>query len=260
MSEFRKKTVLIKDVTCRSKWFTIYLLGDMHCGHENFMEDECREMVDYISKRPQNGVILLGDLTENVIVGSKGSFYELAIPSPQKQRERIQEILEPIKNQILCSVDGNHSYRSKKAADFCPDGAVSKALGLEKEFLGYGGYLKLKIKKSRNAKPVVYNIWAEHGNGGARTPTGKLTSMLNMVNLRIADAYFCGHHHLKMAQPMYREEINGTSEYRQKIMLACCGAYLWQPEYAIRASYRFDSMGVTKIQLATDRKDIHASL
>jgi len=260
MSEIRRKPVLIKDVICRSSWYTLYLVGDFHIGHTNFLEDECTEMMNYISRHPQNGVILLGDLTENVIPGSKGSFYELSIPSPEKQREKAEEILNPVKNQILCSVDGNHSYRSKKAADFCPDGAVTRSLGLDKEFLGYGSYLKLRIKKSRNAKPMIYNIWVEHGNGGARTPTGKLHSMLNMINLRVADAYFCGHHHFKMAQPMYRDHVNGTAEYRQKIMLASCGAYLWQPEYAMRSSYRFDSIGVTKIQFSTDRRDIHVNI
>ncbi len=260
MSEFRKGTILTKDVTCRNDWYTIYLLGDLHVGNGCFVEDKCREMVNYISHHPGNGVVLLGDLTENIILGSKGSPYDLAIPSPKKQREVATEILEPIKNQILCSVDGNHSYRSVKAADFCPDGAVAQALGLKDSFLGYGGYLRLRLKKNKNAKPIIYNIWAEHGNGGARSPVGKLRSMLNMVNLRVADAYFCGHHHLKMAQMMYREQLIGNSEYRQKVLVAACGAYIAQPEYAVRASYRFDSLGVTKIQFATTRRDMHANL
>ena len=142
-------------------------------------------MVDYIAARQQNGVILTGDLTENVIPGSKGLMSDLAIASPEKQRELAVEILTPVQRQILASVDGNHSYRSKRAADFCPDGTVSTVLGLPPGdgFLGYGGFLRLRLKKGTDGRIITYRIWIEHGNGGARTPTGKLNSMMRMVNL-----------------------------------------------------------------------------
>ncbi|GAG02627.1 unnamed protein product, partial [marine sediment metagenome] len=130
MSDRRTRRIYTKDVTCRSDWYTVYLLGDTHTGERNFMEKECVSMVDYIASHQQNGVILTGDLTENVLPSSVGTMFDLAIASPVGQREKITEILSPIKKQLLVSVDGNHSYRSKRAADFCPDGAVSESLGL----------------------------------------------------------------------------------------------------------------------------------
>lgn len=261
MSDRRTRRIYTKDITCRSDWYTLYLLGDTHAGEKNFMERECVNMVDYIAGHPQNGVLLTGDLTENVLPSSVGTMFELAIASPVDQRAKITKILTPIKKQVIASVDGNHSYRSKRAADFCPDGAVSEALGLpEESFLGYGGFFRLNLRKGPEGKVISYRIWAEHGCGGARTPTGKLQSMMRMVNLRVADGYFCGHHHLKMVQGCNRDVIRGGTEYTQKMIVACSGSYLRQPEYANRANYRFDSVGVTKIQFATTRKDMHASI
>jgi len=244
-------------------WFHYIILGDFHVGHGDFLEREARAMVRWIAQRDPatTCVLVTGDMTENVLPSSKGSAFELAIPDPIKQIEAAVDILKPIKHLIVAGCDGNHSYRSRIASGHSPDKEIFEKLGLERRFLGYSGYHRIKITDRNGRNPVLYTVWAEHGSRNANTVEGKVRILRSMMQShQMADLYAMGHIHTKLAITDRVIRIQGNKEEVSKVMFASNGSYLFDPEYARRGGYIHGGPGVAKVQFSTRRKDIHCSI
>ena len=90
----------------------VVFMGDFHIGSGCFSHKQFCEYRDFILKDPNRKVVLMGDLIDL----SALSPYAAA----EKQRGEIQiqeliELLRPIKDRIIASVEGNHEKRFYRA-------------------------------------------------------------------------------------------------------------------------------------------------
>lgn len=164
---------------------------------------------DFIDKIKDAGalVMLMGDLTENAIVGSVGGVMEQTMP-PQEQVMKVCELLDPIKDQIIGGVGGNHGARTVKVAGLNPDEIICYNLGCDY----FGAIAVGRIKVGENTD---WRIMVHHGAGGGSL----LGSKLNVIAERmpkvvpIADLYLAGHTHADVAGSDTRPTIalNGGS-------------------------------------------------
>lgn len=160
-------------------------------------------MQDWIDEIKREGhlVILMGDLTENALTSSVGSVYEQVLP-PKAQIDGITQLLEPIKDQIIGGVGGNHGARTVRAVGIDPDELICYNLGVQ--YFGKTCAGRIQVGAAH------WKIVAHHGAGGG----GLLGSKLNVIAEKmtkvypLADLYLCGHTHADVAGSDRRPEIS----------------------------------------------------
>ncbi len=96
-------------ISIPSKAMNLYPFGDIHWGSPNCNNDFVHQVVAEIVADPLARVVLMGDLAENAVLGSKSDVY-MQVIHPQKQVEEICELLDPIKKKILFAIDGNSQH------------------------------------------------------------------------------------------------------------------------------------------------------
>lgn len=254
-----KLPLIQKTIKTKIDWFTLIAFGDVHIGHINCDEEAANDMVKYIAgKDPSNyGVILTGDLIENVLPTTKGSLFEMSNPNPDEQIDKAIEMFTPIKRHILMMCDGNHEDRTVRTCGLSPSKYIAKGLGVN--YVGYHGMLELNLESNKHKE--VYNVYSEHGCGSIPKSVsgryGKLESIQKQVE---ADVYVKGHiHHKNVFAKEVWKKI-GRSMVKRKVMFASNGSYLMDAEYAIRSGFEPTTPGVAKILLSTSSFNIHSSI
>lgn len=259
MEQVSALPLLKRNIKTNQEWFTLIALGDIHIGHQNCDERAASEMINWIaSKNPVDfGVILTGDLIENVLPTTKGSLFEMKYPSPEKQIEVATKLLEPISKHILMLCDGNHEDRSQRTAGLSPSKYIAKDLGVP--YVGYHGMLELTLQNKNHKE--VYDIYSEHGCGSIPRTAGGRYSKLESIQKKVdADVYVKGHIHHKCAFPKKVWKKIGSKMISKKVMFVSNGSYLIDAEYAIRSGFEQTEPGVAKVLLSTKDFNIHSSI
>lgn len=148
----------------------IYPISDVHYGA---LEHNAREWFNFcesIKNDPDAYVILGGDLINNNTRSAVGSPFDDTC-RPSEQKRRMVEMLEPIKDKILCCVSGNHERRSLKDADDDPTYDIMSKLDLEDIYRANAGFMKIQIgnipsNDKRKRAVNTYFFAVTHGAGG----------------------------------------------------------------------------------------------
>ena len=264
MSSIKKEKLPIirKTISTGIDFFTLVALGDIHYGQEACDVEAVKETVAYLAKKdPKNyGVVLTGDLIENVIIGSKGSPFEMTEADPEKQIEQVSEILAPIKKHILMMCDGNHEDRTRKNTGMSPSKSIARNLDCHNVYVGYHGILELTLQHNKNHKET-YDVYVEHGCGSVpKNISARVTKMETIQKQIDADVYIKGHVHHKnaVAKEVWKKR-NGVM-VKRKVMFTSNGSYLMDPEYAIRSGFEPTTPGVAKVQFGTESFNIHCNI
>jgi predicted phosphodiesterase len=95
-------------------------LSDIHIGSKGFDEESFKKTVDIISRYPNFLVFLGGDSINHASKGSKSSPFEDNL-TPREQVLYLEQLIKPIKNQIIGKIDGNHDgTRAREFNDISP--------------------------------------------------------------------------------------------------------------------------------------------
>jgi hypothetical protein len=117
------------------------------------------------------------------------------------------EMLEPIKELILCGFDGNHEDAGIKEADLSLIELICDRLGVP--YCGESAVLSFHIGVNTGRK-ARHNptIFATHGVGGGQTAGATINVVAKLQNQFIgADAYICGHTHSAAEASSYPWEL-----------------------------------------------------
>ena len=146
---------------------TIFPISDVHFGSLDHKEKEWNAFCDLIKRTPNAYVILGGDLINNNTRSSVGSPWDDTI-RPREQKKRMVEMLEPIKDRILCCVTGNHEARTMKEAEDDPTYDIMTKLDLEHLYRPNVCFMKISLgKRKRDGVPIqTYTFAVTHGAGG----------------------------------------------------------------------------------------------
>ena len=176
---------------------TIYPISDVHLGAAEHMEREWNDFCEKIAAQENAYIILGGDLINNGTRSSVSNVFDEVI-RPREQKRRMAEMLEPIKDKILCAVSGNHERRSGKDADDDPTYDIMAKLDLEHLYRENMAFLKLQFGNVNGdgSRNPTYLLVVTHGAGGGALTGGAVNrgERFGYV-LDGADALIVGHTH-----------------------------------------------------------------
>jgi len=178
-------------ISIPSKAFNLYPFGDIHWGSPNCNQNFVRQVVRTVKDDPEGKMVLMGDLTENAIIGSLGDVYKQE-KGPQLQVEELVELLKPVSDKILFAITGNHEERTAKRSDIDPSQVI--CWGLDIPYMRYSCIARF-ILTGKGPKSFV--CFFHHNTGGGATPGGKVNKAAKLRNIvPHADAIFSAHTHI----------------------------------------------------------------
>ena len=148
----------------------IYPIHDLHYGNRQFNEDKWKKLKAEILAQPNRYCVMVGDLMEMAIPGSKSDVFYQAVP-PEIQKEWVANEMVELSDRIIAVTPGNHEHnRSTKICGLHPlydaccwariqdryrdnyavlDIGVSRRGGTQARQYRYFGYLTHKAKESK---------------------------------------------------------------------------------------------------------------
>lgn len=232
-------------------------IADLHVGAESFREHQFREKVLEIQDSPNSLVILDGDLMNNSTKASVGDTYHERI-TPEEQVDKVIDLLYPIRDRIICSVRGNHEYRSIK--DVCLDPAkyIARGLGVEDTYFGDAAFLVIPFGRKANQKRVVYTAFVAHGNGGGPTAGGKVNGLGKLGRVAFSDLVIGAHTHMPSTHRActYVPDLRNKGLIRHETVCVNTGTYLDMEDYAIRKNLPPSAIGNPTILLSGREKRV----
>lgn len=146
----------------------IFPISDVHFGALEHMEKEWLAFCKLVEQTPNAHIILGGDLVNNnVRTCSFINPYDELV-RPREQKKRMVEFLEPIKDRILCAVNGNHEARSLKDDDIDITYDIMAKLDIEDLYRPNLAFMKVSLgQRAKEKKPICsYTFATTHGAGG----------------------------------------------------------------------------------------------
>lgn len=182
---------------------TIIPVSDVHLGAAECMEKEFMEFVKMVKDSEHVYITLGGDLLNNATKSSVSNIYD-EVYRPSTAKRMMANILEPIRDRILCAVGGNHERRSSRDVDDDITYDIMTKLDIEDLYRENIAFLKLQLGVAETRSGGVnagkcrptYCIAVTHGSGG-----GVLTGAGVNRNERFGyaidgvDALIVGHTH-----------------------------------------------------------------
>lgn len=186
--------VIKRDLGEQFKEIKLLCLSDFHIGDELCNLKLIKEVLNDIKNSPNTFIILNGDLINNGTKNSVSDVYS-EMMTPTEQILYLCNLLEPIKDRILCISNGNHELRSRKDDGIDIIRLVAKQLDIEDRYSEGWWYLYLTLGMGNKGRPIMYTITGIHGYGGGRKNGGKINNLVEMSDKVIADLYVMGHTH-----------------------------------------------------------------
>ena len=185
------------------KDITIIPLADVHLGAKECMEQQFIKFINTIRDKPDVYLILGGDLLNNCTRSSISNIFEETM-RPKEAKRMMAQILDPVKDKILCAVSGNHERRSGKDADDDPMYDICAKLDIEDRYRENIAFLKCQfgtdtkengVRQAGDYRPC-YVLAVTHGNGGGAFTSGAvLKGERTGYAMDGVDALIFGHTH-----------------------------------------------------------------
>jgi len=242
-------------------------LADLHLGDAHCNLDEIKKNIDYIKNTPNAYTILNGDLINNATRNSVSDIYNEQL-TPMQQLARARELLEPIKDKILCITNGNHETRSWKMDGIDLMEILSRELGIAEKYAATSAMLFIKIGtnnarlKDVRGHKFLYTLYVKHGHGGGKKVGGKANILEAMSDVIDADIYVMSHVHLPAAfkESYFRTDLAHQTVIAVDKLFVNTNAYLNYGGYGEAYGFSPASIRAPKIYLSGAKKDFTAEL
>ena len=185
--------VIKRDLGEEFKQIKVLALSDLHIGDELCNLRLIKSVLEEVKNSPNTFIILNGDLINNSTRNSVGNVFNDL--SPMESIVLLCDLLESVKDRILCLTNGNHELRSMKEDGIDIVRLVARQLGIEDRYAEGWWYLYLTLGMGNKARPIMYTLTGVHGYGGGRKNGGKINNLVEMSDKVIADVYVMSHTH-----------------------------------------------------------------
>lgn len=201
----------------------------MHLGAKECMEQEFISFIKTVSETPNVYLVLAGDLINNATRSSVSNVFE-DIYRPSDQKKMMAQILEPVKDRILCGVPGNHEARSGKDADDDPTYDIMCKMDIEDRYRENIAFLRIQMgdnRRGHGSTNPTYTIAVTHGSGGG-IYTGGAVNRNERFGYVIdgIDALITGHTHKPVVSAPEKIKINHKGEIAV-VPFKCITATSW---------------------------------
>ena len=242
----------------------IHTFSDWHIGDKACDIESIKEQIAYIQNTSNAYVICNGDLMNNATKNSVSDSYAEVIP-PMEQLQKLQQLLEPIKDKILMFTQGNHEARTYRSDGIDLTALLSQQLGLYDRYAREGGVIFLRVGNSNNHarnRQMCYTIYCTHGSGGGRKEGAKAIRLADMASIVDTDIYIHSHTHLPMVmkQNFYRIDTCNSAVAEISKLFVNTSAQLKYGGYG--QTYEFKPSNTTSpiIYLSGTKKEFTARL
>lgn len=200
----------------------LYIISDAHIGAHGFQKAEFKKYIKAIERDDKAAVVVLGDLIDNAVQGSKGCVFSQRM-MPQKQVEQIIELLYPIREKIIFFCIGNHEERTFRQTGSDPGYTMCLGLDCIDKYNYVHGFITIATKGK------TYKIYATHNIGKSES---KLKTMARAHP--DCDLIIGGHIHQAKVVPVAQQLHSG----KVRTTYAVTGrAWLKDESYSISAAY-----------------------
>lgn len=232
--------------------------GDIHLGNRNCRKDKFKRLIDWVLSKPNVYVIGMGDLLDCIIPKDKRFQADDIEPYEviDDLRDEMEEILDPIKDRIICLLQGNHEYHMQQDGYGCPIKKICKSM--EVPYGGFSSYIRLLPDSKIHVKSLV--LWIHHGWFAGRKRGAKVNCLEDNMAYYDADVYLAGHSHDLWSTRKSRIYWSGSRD----VIFGNTGSFLetatWGTNsYSERANYPVQKLGVLKLKWIPTQGKIYAS-
>lgn len=193
----------------------IYALGDAHVGALNCAETKLQHYVKLIASDKNNRWIGGGDLTDAIVMGDVKRFDPSILPdwllenqsansirakltdTLTAQKERLFEILDPIRHQCLGLIEGNHEFTIMKYHN--RDFMTELCEHFNAPNLTDCVFMRLRFQRRQAGgavnKTATVRGFVCHGNGGGRTSGAEPNVLYRLAADKECEFILKGHSH-----------------------------------------------------------------
>lgn len=250
-----------------SEDFVVYPLGDMHIGSREFMEKECIEFINRIKDMPNAYVMIIGDCIDNGLKDSVTSVYTQTM-MPAEQKDYLYNLLNPIKDKIICGVGGNHERRSVKNADNDPLYDVFCRMDIANRYRPTTAFPILRVNgAAQNVKSTyrpTYIGCVTHGSGNGGKYIGSSANNISAYGNIIdgIDFIVMGHTHKPVVFPSAKLMVDARNKQIIQKQFTCVIATSWlrYGGYPLEKMLPPAAHKITEMQFSGNGKDIKVRL
>lgn len=224
---------MLKNNILRSKKNRIELIPliDWHFGSKECNEKLIFKTIKYIQDKQDCFAYIGGDLLECATYGSLGLVHQQK-HQINNQIESISNLLEPIKDKILFTINANHEFRIEKSTGINLLKLVSDKLDVP--FMGWEYNWLVKFKNNS-----ICRVYCHHGSGGGMSSGAKINSCERFhFRSPLAHLIITGHHHFPANTEKlirYLDNDGSTKEYSQ--FYVSCGSSHSSDGYAAQKGF-----------------------
>lgn len=227
----------------------IYPIHDLHYGNEQFDLSRWKKLKDEILAQPNRMCILVGDLLEMAVPGSKSDVFSQTVP-PEAQKEWISYEMQELKDRIIAVVSGNHEHN--RATKLCGLYPLYDACC----------WARIQDRYRENFAVVDIGVGDQKSHGrqfryvGFATHRAKdLKNWSTADTLEGFDFMLYGHDHDPKEHARAHLVYDGKNKCvcTKNIETVNCGSFLSYGGYAARSAYRPPSDKLYKLVLCPTR-------
>lgn len=141
-------------------------VGDVHLGAKEHCRKAWDEFCNTVLSRDNVYLVVGGDLLNNALKNSVSNVYE-DVMSPSEEKAQLVAQLTPLKDRILCGVEGNHERRTSRECDQSPLYDIFCKMDIEDRFRQNAAFLKVHLGDQKNHNNPTYTFAVVHGNGSS---------------------------------------------------------------------------------------------
>ena len=213
------------------KPMSLYISGDWHVGTPNSVTKDIEAKIEEVASTENAYLALVGDLAECIEMKDKRfsissidkMFYPRLSELSVGQYDYIKDILSPIKEQVLCSLPGNHEEKIK--SEYSHDIHLDLCRTLRIPHMGSAGFLRIKFDRNQFHAPELV-VFLTHGWVGGRSSGSKINAVETLSQYFDADIYAMGHSHNLFVSSKTRMSLAGSKTKLKEIWSCNTGSYL----------------------------------
>ena len=242
----------------------IHPMADLHIGDSMCDFKLVQERIEYIKNTPNAYCILDGDLMDTAVCSSIGDTYGANL-QPMEQLKQCVKIFEPIKDNILAVLPGNHENRVWKSDGIDMTEIMCAQLGIPEKYSSTTALLFIrfgKISHANHGRPALYTAYVTHGSGGGRKEGGKVNRLADLASIVDADIYIHSHTHLPVIfkEAFFRVSGSNSSVALVDKLFVNTAASLNYGGYGDKAGFKPASKSSPVIYLDGAKHDMWAKL
>lgn len=244
-------------------------IADVHFGDKDCNLDRVKEVINKVKTNKNCYCVLNGDLINNATKHSVSDVYSAPIP-PSVQLRMITELLEPIKDKILCVTSGNHEFRTYKDDAIDLTEILCRDLGIGDRYANESALVFLRFGKLSNGtketknkgkvREVCYTLFVTHGCGGGSSAGGKVNRVEHLKSIVDADIYIHSHTHLPAVfkEGYFRTDTRNSTVALVDKLFVNTTSYLNYGGYGDRYNFAPNTIANTVIALNGTKKEFSA--